>query len=304
MWWVPLAAAGLGAAGSWIAGNQQADAVRDANAATNEANADAQRRNEQLQREFAQQGIRWRVEDAKAAGIHPLAALGAQTHSFAPTLVGSTNMVPEAGSGWRAMGQMGQDISRAVSSMETREERELKQLQTAMAHTQLEGAAIDNQVKLAQLKKLVDPASGPAMPSGADTDNFIPGQGNSPLVRNKPLERIYSAPGRPAQEAGWRPDVSYSRTDTGLSPMVPESLSESMEDDHLGKFLWRVRNQLLPNFGKSQAPPKHMLPKGADSWTWSPTRQEWQPRYDTPMEKYMDKFRANLRKQYPGSRVR
>lgn len=31
-----------------------------------------------LQREFAQHGIRWRVEDARAAGLHPLAALGMQ----------------------------------------------------------------------------------------------------------------------------------------------------------------------------------------------------------------------------------
>lgn len=34
-----------------------------------------------LQREFAQHGVSWRVADAKRAGIHPLAALGAQTHS-------------------------------------------------------------------------------------------------------------------------------------------------------------------------------------------------------------------------------
>lgn len=30
------------------------------------------------QKEFAQHGLRWRVEDAKAAGLHPLSALGAQ----------------------------------------------------------------------------------------------------------------------------------------------------------------------------------------------------------------------------------
>lgn len=36
------------------------------------------------QREFAQKGIRWRVSDAKKAGIHPLYALGASTPSFSP----------------------------------------------------------------------------------------------------------------------------------------------------------------------------------------------------------------------------
>lgn len=44
-------------------------------------------RNEDLQREFAQMGIRWRVEDAKAAGLHPLYALGAQPIPVTPTQV-------------------------------------------------------------------------------------------------------------------------------------------------------------------------------------------------------------------------
>lgn len=37
-----------------------------------------------LQREFAQMGIRWRVEDAKAAGLHPMYALTGGGAAFAP----------------------------------------------------------------------------------------------------------------------------------------------------------------------------------------------------------------------------
>lgn len=37
------------------------------------------------QREFAQHGIRWRVADAKAAGIHPLAALGSPGAQYQPS---------------------------------------------------------------------------------------------------------------------------------------------------------------------------------------------------------------------------
>lgn len=40
------------------------------------------------QREFAKHGIRWRVEDAIAAGIHPLAALGVNTASGSPVSIG------------------------------------------------------------------------------------------------------------------------------------------------------------------------------------------------------------------------
>lgn len=43
------------------------------------------------QREFAQHGMRWRVEDAKAAGLHPLSVLGAQgLPSYSPVSVDST----------------------------------------------------------------------------------------------------------------------------------------------------------------------------------------------------------------------
>lgn len=42
----------------------------------------------QMQYEFAQNGVQWRVNDAREAGIHPLAALGANTHASRPINVG------------------------------------------------------------------------------------------------------------------------------------------------------------------------------------------------------------------------
>lgn len=48
-------------------------------------------RQENLQREFAQNSIQWRVNDAKKAGIHPLAALGSQGISYNPSYVGGDN---------------------------------------------------------------------------------------------------------------------------------------------------------------------------------------------------------------------
>lgn len=48
-------------------------------------------RQEDLQREFAQNSIQWRVNDAKKAGIHPLAALGSQGISYNPSYVGGDN---------------------------------------------------------------------------------------------------------------------------------------------------------------------------------------------------------------------
>jgi hypothetical protein len=42
---------------------------------------DANKANQQMQYDFAQKGIQWKVKDAKKAGIHPLYAMGASTQS-------------------------------------------------------------------------------------------------------------------------------------------------------------------------------------------------------------------------------
>lgn len=68
-----------------------------------------------LQREFAQQGVRWKVADAKAAGIHPLYALGASTTSYSPVVV-QDQLGP-------AMASAGQDISRSMIATKTAQER-------------------------------------------------------------------------------------------------------------------------------------------------------------------------------------
>lgn len=77
-----------------------------------------------MQREFAQQGVRWRVEDAKAAGVHPLYALGAQTHSFQPIAVGDS-----VGS---SIASAGQDIGRAIDATRTQRERSEAEAQAFM----------------------------------------------------------------------------------------------------------------------------------------------------------------------------
>ena len=59
--------------GSLIGGLMGRDAQRDANEAQERMAA----QNIALQREFAQQGIQWKVVDARKAGISPLYALGA-----------------------------------------------------------------------------------------------------------------------------------------------------------------------------------------------------------------------------------
>ena len=65
-------------------------------------------------KEFAQNNIQWKVDDANKAGIHPLAALGVQPQSAPASMIGS-NLMPQGDS----MGQMGQDIGRAIMANKT-----------------------------------------------------------------------------------------------------------------------------------------------------------------------------------------
>lgn len=64
-----------------------------------------------LQREMATMGIQYRTQDAKAAGIHPLAALGANISSPSPTAVG----VSPKGS---ALSKMGQGVANTALSIQ------------------------------------------------------------------------------------------------------------------------------------------------------------------------------------------
>lgn len=103
-----------------------------------------------LQRQFAQEGIRWKVDDAKAAGIHPLYALGANTTSFSPVSISGGSS-----SNWSdTLGSMGQDISRAMQATRTGPERVDAFTRTAQA-LDLEGKKLDNDIKRASLASAV-----------------------------------------------------------------------------------------------------------------------------------------------------
>lgn len=230
----------------------------------------ANERNEQLQREFAQNGIRWRVADAEAAGLHPLAALGASPISFSPSIVGDAPMAS-------AVSNMGQDISRAITATRTNTERRLAALS-------IERGELENAV----LRKQLNEPVGPPFPAPDYWGMGMPGQGNY-NGRGTPV-----MPGTPYEDQSMLPDVTYSRTASGgLHPVMPSQLSESLEaDEFLGGLDWSLRNKLAPavasiwnrgwgklfnkqiDYGK---PSRQRLPKGAVDWEFHLTDRSWHP---------------------------
>lgn len=71
----------------------------------NRSSESAERKNRAMQREFAKHGISWRVADAKRAGLHPLAALGANIAS--PRAV-------HVGRDYSFLNKMGQTVASAM----------------------------------------------------------------------------------------------------------------------------------------------------------------------------------------------
>lgn len=220
-----------------------------------------------LQKEFAQHGIRWKVEDAKAAGIHPLAALGAQTTSYSPVSVGGSSVA----SGLAASGQ---DISRAIDSTRTGGERVSAFNQTVQDLT-LKRMGLENDLLASQIARITQAGRSPPGPSATDGDRYLlDGQSDSPLVKEGPLARTTSAPGIPSQEPGAIPDVGYARTSTGYHPVFSKDVKDRLEEDLPGMILWNVRNRLLPTFGANLSNPG-VPGTGARDWNYHPGLQEY-----------------------------
>lgn len=83
-----------------------------------------QEQNYQRQKEFAQMGLQWKVEDAQKAGLSPLFAVGGAGASFSP------NPIAVAGN------DGGQSVSGALHRMGTADDRALKDAQLALLRAQ------------------------------------------------------------------------------------------------------------------------------------------------------------------------
>lgn len=120
----PQATAALINVGGNLLGGMMGDGDDDSK--TRERNWNRQfDRNADLQREFAQNGVRWRVEDAQRAGVHPMFALGINPSQATPQAIdfGVTGSGSKKNRMGDAIANAGQNISRAVAAQETVDER-------------------------------------------------------------------------------------------------------------------------------------------------------------------------------------
>jgi len=230
-------------------------------------------KNVHLQKQFAQTGIQWKVADAKKAGIHPLYALGAQTHSFAPVQTGLSD----------SLGNAGQSIGRAVDAYSDKSQRN-DAFTKASQSLQLDGFKLDNDLKRAQLASAaatLNQAGQPPAPPTASNRYLMPGQGSTQtgLVDTQPLRVSSVDPNAKHNEAGAFGEVGWARTSTGLAPVQSKDSKDRTEEDLPALMGWTIRNRLMPMVNtRGLTPP--VKPKAGHYWRWDAFRQEYQ---ETPI---------------------
>lgn len=246
-----------------------------------------QQKQADLQKEFAKSGIQWRVKDAQKAGIHPIYALGAQTHSYSPQSVGD----PLA----QGIANAGQNIGRAVHAGSSHNQR-MEQLQLGMLEKQM--AKTDAEIALLNSQAArINQQGVPSVPSL--TDRFPPGlqgQGDAKLqalgITSKPLEVTGRSPENPAVEIGSIPDVGYAATAGGRAHMpVPSAdVKQRIEDNIFQEAAWWFRNNVMPAFGGNSQPPPGLKP--GNVWMFHPIYGYFQ--VEGPRERH------NITGRFPG----
>lgn len=249
----------IGAAGNLIGGLLGQSNASDARAA---AAAEAAA-NREFQVNAYKHGIRWRVEDAKAAGIHPLAAIGAP--AFNPSPVSVSGSVDQSMP--TAIANMGQDIGRAVNATRTQDERTLAFTEAARAQ-QLEGLRLDNELKRIQFQsgmQRLRQMENPPMPGASYR---IPGQ---PATGTVNTTLLLSDPGMNTSTSSVGqavPDVAYIKGTKGMHAVPSAPAKELIEDNLFHEGMHFLRNNVLPIFGINMQPPGP-APKGKH-WKYDP----------------------------------
>lgn len=219
---------------------------------------DSAKDNIRLQKEFAQSGIQWKVADAKKAGIHPLAALGAQTHSFSPISVGDM-----AGS----LGQVGQNIDRAIDSTSDQTTRNAT-YDSQLRKLQLERGGLENELLrhqiASQIATTTQAGRSPGIPTAMSANPALVGHAELPQVPGTvvdgPLTRVAPDSNTPHVDPGDITDLAYARTRNGWAPIYGKDIKERLEEDTLGEIQWAVRNRILPFFSDNYFNPNPRVP--------------------------------------------
>lgn len=161
----------------------------------NDSAKKAAKQNYKHQKEFAQNSLQWKAEDAQKAGISKVFAMGAPTASFTPSSVGGN---------FDFLGGAGQNIGRAMAAGAGPGGGSTAVTKAAQA-VQLEGMQLDNEFKRAQIASLQKTYTQPGTPPPYSVEGPT-----LKLQTNRDLSDV-----TPFSVPGSGPDQVLTRTNTG-----------------------------------------------------------------------------------------
>lgn len=239
-----------------LAGAKQADKAND-----------FAREQFKYQRDAARSQVQWRVEDAKKAGIHPLAALGIMPTSFSPTMM--------EGGGGTNFGGMGQNIDRALGAyMDGPRRRKLEQLEAeetirtrkredVLFDQQVRANEIDIAVGASQLARLKAPGTAAPLDAAPGSVDVVPDR------------VVVGSPGEPARAPGMVTDYQFAPTASGGFSIIPSQDMKNRIEDMPTEWQWFLRNGISPPRGVYDSLQRlHPAPRGM-RWQFNATRGEF-----------------------------
>lgn len=177
-----------------------------------------------MQKEFAQNGIQWKVQDAKRAGIHPAVALGAQTYQATPSSV-----APDVGSGVAgAFKHFGSAIDSFIDDKE--EERQLA----------LESAKLDNEAKRLEIEKAKRVSNDSI--SSLNPTSYVPQIPVSGVSNNAPVSNSNSSGSIYGVDDKTLSDVTIDKNMDNTFSVNYSKDRQDLYEGFIDRFGWFMRN--------------------------------------------------------------
>lgn len=238
----------------------------------------------------AKNGIRWRVEDARLAGVSPLVALGAPTFNPSPVMVSGTDGTATDWAG--SFRNMGQGLDRAFAATQSKEERAVAKYATIddlLRKQQLDDSAVERATLQNDLLKL-QIASEAQRLNRTQVGPPMPGIGNSSPI-NSPDLGVYKVD--PAEVTNTQPNSSgtstagppiatttWEKTPTGIAPSLAKGSIQDTDIFNPEYMKWALRNYAFPH--PDRAPTLAYMQKffpGAIGVRWDQWNLEYRPVY-------------------------
>lgn len=181
-----------------------------------------------MQKEFAQNGIQWKVQDAQKAGIHPAVALGAQTYQATPSSV-----APDVGSGVSgAFKHFGSAIDSYIDDKSEERQLQLEALKLANEKDRIE---IEKAKKGSNDNASLNPNSYIPSLSNLSSSNDVSDNSSSRNTSNN--LSIYGTDDKPLS------DVTFDKNlDGSFSVNYSKDRQDIYSESFLEKLGWSLRN--------------------------------------------------------------